>query len=92
MYQAMPHTRLGLAYRSHVKQKLDGTSPSAFHALDVDPTRTPNSDISADLTLPENLSISVLSHLNAKWEIMANATWTGWSRFQELKVVRDNGW
>lgn len=90
MYQATPDTRLGLAYRSQVKQKLDGTSASSYHQLD--PTlNTLNTGITADLTLPESLSISVLSHLNAKWEIIADATWTGWSRFQELKVVRDNG-
>jgi long-chain fatty acid transport protein len=91
MYQATPDTRMGLAYRSQVKQKLDGTSSSTYHALDAAPYRTPNSDISADLTLPENLSFSVLSHLNSKLEIMADATWKGWSRFQELKVVLGNG-
>jgi long-chain fatty acid transport protein len=91
IYQATPDTRLGLAYRSEVRQKLDGTSTSTFHLVDAIPTSTLNTGITADLTLPASLSISALSHLNAKWDIMADVTWTGWSKFQELKVVRDNG-
>lgn len=91
IYQATPDTRLGLAYRSEVKQKLDGTSSSSFKGADANPLTSLNTGIKADLTLPESLSLSALSHLNAKWDIMADVTWTGWSKFQDLKIVRDNG-
>lgn len=91
IYQATLDTRFGLAYRSEVRQKLDGASSSGFHVFDTNPVRTLNTGTTADLTLPANLSISALSHLNSKWDIMADVTWTGWSKFQELKVVRDNG-
>lgn len=91
IYQATPDTRLGFAYRSQVKQRLEGASSSGFHALDAIPDRTPNAGISADLTLPSNLSLSAISHLNAKWDVMVDVTWTGWSKFQDLKIVRDNG-
>lgn len=90
IYQATPDTRLGLAYRSEVKQKLDGASTSTFHLADST-ANTLNTGITADLTLPASLSLSALSHLNAKWDIMADVTWTGWSKFQDLKIVRDNG-
>ena len=52
----------------------------------------PNTDVKADVTLPENLSVSAFSRLNDKWDLMGDVTWTRWSQFEELKIVRDNGY
>jgi len=43
------------------------------------------------ITMPDNLSASVFHQLTDKWDIMADATWTGWSVFDQLKVVRASG-
>ena len=55
------------------------------------PNRTPNADVTAAITLPENFSISAFSRLNDTWDVMGDVTWTRWSRFKELKIIRANG-
>lgn len=91
IYQATKDTRFGIAYRSKVKQEVEGDSKSPFVGLNADPTRTLNTDIEATVTLPESFSASVFSHVSPKWDLMADVTWTRWSRFKELKITRDNG-
>ena len=83
IFQATEDTRFGLAYRSHVKHTLQGDAQFTGAPL--------NGTISASLDLPETLSASVFSRLNEQWDVMADATWTGWDRFQELRIVRTSG-
>ena len=91
IYQATADTRFGISYRSKVKQKLEGESTSDLTALNPIPTRTLNTDVSAKVDLPENISISAFSHLNDKWDLMGDVTWTRWSQFEELRIIRENG-
>ena len=84
IYQATNDTRIGLSYRSKIEQHLDGDA--RFGAA----LAANNTDASADLTLPENLSLSVFSRLNDTWDLLADATWTRWSQFKELRVDFDN--
>ena len=91
IYQATADTRLGVAYRSKVEQHLDGRSKSPFTFVNTIPTRTLNTGVKADVTLPENFSISAFSHVNDNWDLMGDVTWTRWSQFEELRIVRDNG-
>ena len=91
IYQATPDTRFGLAYRSKVDQHLEGESKSSFTRLNVQPNRTPNADVTAAITLPENFSISAFSRLNDTWDVMGDVTWTRWSRFKQLNIIRPNG-
>jgi long-chain fatty acid transport protein len=91
IYQATADTRFGVAYRSKVEQHLDGDVKFTR------PTPIPNagaaadSGVKADVTLPENFSVSAFSRLNDTWDVMGDVTWTRWSQFKELKIVRDNG-
>jgi long-chain fatty acid transport protein len=85
IYQATADTRIGVAYRSKVEQHLEGKAK--FGA----PLAAGNTDVKADVTLPENFSVSAFSSLNDKWDLMGDVTWTRWSQFKELKIVRDNG-
>lgn len=91
IYQITPDTRLGLAYRSKVEQHLKGDARSPFTALNGVPGSTLNTDITADLTLPETLSLSSFSRLDDHWDLLADITWTRWSQFQTLSILRDNG-
>ncbi len=91
IYQATADTRFGIAYRSKVEQHLKGDSKSPFTGLNSLPTRTLNTDVTADVTLPENFSVSAFSRLNDTWDLMGDITWTRWSQFDELRIVRDNG-
>lgn len=80
IYQATESTRLGLAYRSPVKQHLQGdvSSSIAIPAL--------NTKITADATMPETVSLSLFSNLNDSWDLLADITHTGWSQFNELRI------
>ena len=91
LYQLTPDTRIGLAYRSKVTQHLRGEASSPFTGVNADPNRTLNTDISAKLTLPETLSISSFSQLDSHWDLLTDITWTRWSRFRELRILRENG-
>ena len=91
IYQITPDTRLGLAYRSKVEQHLKGSAHSPFTMLNGVPGSTLNTDINADLTLPETLSFSTFSQLNDRWDLLTDVTWTRWTQFKELTIMRDNG-
>lgn len=86
IYQITETTRLGLAYRSKVDQHLKGDVK-----FSVSGGPTPNGDVNAEVTLPETLSLSSFTKLNDTWDLLADVTWTKWSRFRELAVYRDSG-
>lgn len=85
IYQVTEDTRLGIAYRSKVDQHLEG-SAKFTGALSAG-----NTDVTAQISLPETLSFSAFSRIDEHWDVMADATWTHWSRFRELRVLRENG-
>ena len=91
IYQVTPDTRLGLAYRSKIEQHLKGDARSPFTTFNSVPGSTLNTDITADLTLPETLSLSSFSRLDERWDLLADVTWTRWSQFKTLSILRDNG-
>ena len=91
IYQSTPDTRFGIAYRSKVEQHLKGEVRSSFTGANGIPTLTVNTDISADLTLPETFSISAFTQLDERWQLLTDITWTRWSQFKDLKIIRENG-
>ena len=90
-------TRVGLAYRSRIKQEISGqatfsnpTLPGPFAALTASRATT-DSDAKANLDLPESVSASFFSQLDKRWSIMGDVTWVKWSRLDELRVRFANG-
>lgn len=84
LWQLSDATRIGLAYRSEVDQKLEGTAEfSVVTAL--------NTPVTASVTLPDSASLSLVHQLNPRLELLADMTWTGWSDFDELRIVRAAG-
>jgi long-chain fatty acid transport protein len=77
-------TRIGLAYRSEVDYTLEGTV--TFSGLPAG-----NGPVTADTTLPDSASLSLFHKLNDRWDLLADVTWTGWSDFDELRIVRTSG-
>lgn len=79
-------TTLGLAYRSQVKQEFEGTATQnitlpGFGAV------TNVQFISADLTLPDNLSFGLSHRFSDRWTVLADVAWTNWSEFDELRAI-----
>ena len=93
IFQCNDTTRLGLAYRSQVHQKLGGnvdfTLPAGTPGALV--AAFPNGAITAKLTLPDSLSGSLFHQLNDKFDVMADLTWTDWSTFNNLTAIRSSG-
>ena len=90
-------TRIGFAYRSQMKFKLDGsfdiTAPANVPAaLLTDPNfRLVDSGASADVTLPSTVSLSAVLQTKGPWAIMADVTRTNWSSLPELRIKFDSG-
>ncbi len=87
IYQPQKSTRIGLAYRSQVKHGLEGD----LNVVAANGYPLLQSNIRADLDLPETLSLSLLHQVNSKLTVLGDITYTGWDSFQELKIVFPNG-
>jgi long-chain fatty acid transport protein len=86
MINFTPNTRVGLAYRSKVEQKLSGdasfSNRPAFLAAAI-----PNSGVSAEVKLPDSFSVAV-AHSMDRWQFLADYTWTGWDSIKDLSIYR----
>ena len=86
-YDLSDATTLGLAYRSQVKQELEGTSTLTIPGVPFPIV----SFISADLTLPDNASFGISHRFTSDWTLMADVAWTNWSVFDRLYAVDSTG-
>jgi long-chain fatty acid transport protein len=82
LWQLNDATRVGFAYRSEIDYTVKGTFN--VNGVTVVPIR-------ADLTLPDSASLSLFHTLDTRWDLLADVTWTGWSDFKELRILRNNG-
>jgi long-chain fatty acid transport protein len=94
IFEPLVGTRLGLHYRSQIEHTLTGdatfNTPAAAAPLAAAVGRV-NTTVSADVTLPETVSFSAYHAFNERWVILADVTWTKWSRLDELRIKFDNG-
>jgi len=100
-FEASSQTTVGLSYRSEVEMKVTGeadfTIPSTSDTLNavlagsvVDGSGLfADTGLRATVDLPASFSLSA-SHQVNKFTWLADVTWTGWSSFQELRIVYDN--
>jgi len=95
MFTPTQNSRIGIAYRSQIKHTLTGDAsydkPAGLPAPIAASPRFTNNGASADVTLPESLSLSGHVDLDSKWALLGDVTWTRWSRFKELRVRFSNG-
>ena len=91
-YQFTEATRMGISYRSKITHDLTGdgefripeNASSTAAALGFR-----DGNINGRVTLPESASIALHHQLNSRWAVMADASWTRWSRFEELRINSD---
>jgi long-chain fatty acid transport protein len=81
--QLSPDTRIGLSYRSQLNYKLEGTASAAIPG---GPTLLPSTNITADVTLPDMASLSIVQKLNDKWDLLGDATFTRWSKIDTVNI------
>jgi len=100
MFRLSQDTRLGISYRSSIQYHVTGTVnfngvPTAT-LLAIDPTGRlagafGNGNVSLDIKVPDSASVALQHRVDDKWILLGDVTWTGWSKIQQLVVVRDNG-
>ena len=86
-------TRVGVSYRSKVDHTLEGkikfeVPATARTILDQSGMSTlfVDSDVKANLTTPETVSLGLYQGLGEAFAVTADVTWTRWSRFNELRA------
>lgn len=99
-YMITNNTSIGVAYRSEIDLEVEGdadfslpevtdaASGATAGVIGASPLFV-DTDLNADVTLPASFSVS-LAHQTGKITWLADATWTGWSSFDELRIEYDN--
>jgi long-chain fatty acid transport protein len=88
MIQATSGTRIGLTYRSSIKYHVTGSAnfdnvPPQLGNL--------NTGVSLDVKMPDSASVALQQKLGSSWTLLADVTWTGWSKIKDLTILRTNG-
>jgi long-chain fatty acid transport protein len=86
----MPATRIGIHYRSSLDYELKGNTsfsnrPAALSG------GIPDSDVQLNLKTPDSVAISAVHELSPNLQLLADATWTHWSRIRQLPLTRTSG-
>ncbi len=93
MYDITPTSRLGFNYRSKVKHEVDGEAdfsvPSEVKFIQ-DAGGFADTDLTAEVTLPEIISLGYRHQTTDKLGLVFDWTWTRWSRFEELRIQYEN--
>ena len=81
-YDISKDLKVGLGYRSKIDYKLKGN-------VDVGDNLVA-SKFKAKTTTPESMSLGVAYNVNPELQIVADSTWTRWSRLKKLDIIAQN--
>jgi long-chain fatty acid transport protein len=94
LIRPLPQTRVGLAYRSSIHQRLEGDAdydvPAVAAPLTFGGTVFQNTGATAEITFPASLSLSIYHELSPEFALLGDVTWTGWHSFETLRIEFDN--
>lgn len=75
-------TNIGVAYRSSIRQTLQGSLATPTPVL----ARFP---VKANLNLPDSVVVGVSQVINDQWQAHLGVEWTNWSRFRNIPIVNE---
>ncbi|BAU57866.1 long-chain fatty acid transport protein [Halorhodospira halochloris] len=78
-------TQLGIAYRHGMGHTLEGDADYQEGGAHTDGS----TDGEADLDIPASVNLGIAQQLHQRWTLLADATWTQWSDFEELAIEKD---
>lgn len=87
LFNVSDATRVGVSYRSIIDYTIEGN----LSVTTTTGTSLVNVPVTADVTMPDSLSVSLVSALTPQWELLADITFTRWSEIQNLRVVDNTG-
>ena len=106
LFDVDPQTRIGFQYRSKIKYDVGGSVNIGNPALGaLPPPLAPvgaavasgvnavlaSGDVHLALEVPDSANLSLFRKIDNRWDVMADAQFTGWSSVHELRVVRSTG-
>lgn len=90
----LPHTQIGIGYRSAINQKLNGTLALPVYGCPQSglcaPFSTPGS-INLTLNLPDMLTVGLRQGIGDRFTLLAGFEWSNWSRIGTARVLQPNG-
>jgi len=86
LFQVSPDMRIGVAYRSSLDYTVKGTVNSTLLANGAQ-ISSGTFNASADVTLPDMASLSIVQKFGDKWDMMSDITWTHWDVVQRVNIV-----
>lgn len=89
MYDFKEAGKLGFSYRSQINHHAEGKAKFTLPS-NVTSNAYDDSDIKSNVVLPATASLSYVYPVNNKMQVLADASWTGWSSFEELRIEFDN--
>ena len=90
LFTMSPTTKVGVSYSWSIKHDLKGDLSVSGPAAGASAALTTGA-AKADVELPETFILSVTQHLNEKWEMLGDVSWTGWSSIPKVDIVRTAG-
>jgi long-chain fatty acid transport protein len=95
MISPTSRTRFGVHYRSEIDHTLEGNyklnANDLGNAIAGGVGLQDKQDVEATVELPETLSFQGYHEFNDQWAIMADVTWTNYSRLNELVIELESG-
>lgn len=90
LYTPRADIRIGFSYRSKINYTLEGNVSYANRPALL-AGALPDGPVTAKATMPASASLSLYKVLSPSWDLLADATWTEWSLFDRLTVLRPGG-
>jgi len=94
-------SRLGVAYRSAIKHEVSGNSTynldgtlntvAGIATAAFGGNILQNTTLEAIAELPDTFSVSYVRDIDAKWTVLADWTWTGWSSLDVITIIEAGG-
>lgn len=90
LWQPRPGTRIGATYRSRVQHDFGGGAdfsvPAKARALVAPTGQLRDTSFRAPVQFPDSASLAAFQQLTPRLAVMADVTWTHWSRFSNISV------
>jgi long-chain fatty acid transport protein len=84
LWQPLPGTSVGLGFRSAVSLEVEGGFRRVPGLLSAPAVST---DVTADLTLPEQVTLSFRQAMAPGWAVLGTVEWTNWSRLGDVSAL-----
>jgi long-chain fatty acid transport protein len=95
LYTIDASTRLGIAYRSRIDNKIStelvNSLPSTVSAVPLIASNFTNQSVSAKITLPDSANVGLYHDINSQWTLLSDVQWTDWSVFRQLDILNTSG-